>query len=256
MRIIFLLVAFALATCPGFSQRKKDLTKVLELQMPQGGGANGAAVAWQPVFKYYYAAMAGNASFPFAIFNANGKQVNSKEDTCGADMRGLWYNPKTKRLEANLYPGEEVITIGLKSTGLVSGKNTTLTKNQDQYEEQAVGNYDPISNMLVYLDGIDLVYVDPASDYECPGIKELPADLDEENFNASTVIVTGGGNPQYGLLDYQAKQIYLLDRKNLETEVILQLPASAPTYKLLNFSYANGIYWLFDKSTRKWIGYK
>jgi hypothetical protein len=37
---------------------------------------------------------------------------------------------------------------------------------------------------------------------------------------------------------------------------LLKLPEDAISYDWLNFSFSNGIYWLFEKDNRKWVGYK
>jgi len=51
----------------------KPLKKVLELVIPREGGANAASVAWHPVLKRYYAAMAGNIEFFIGAYSTTGK---------------------------------------------------------------------------------------------------------------------------------------------------------------------------------------
>ena len=48
----------------------KTLSQVMKLKISAShGGSNGASVAWNPVSKKYYAAMAGNRDFPLEIFD-------------------------------------------------------------------------------------------------------------------------------------------------------------------------------------------
>ena len=56
-----------------------QLKKVLTLAMPGEDGSNGASVAWHPLLKLYYAAMAGNAIYNLGVFDAKGKLVVDKK---------------------------------------------------------------------------------------------------------------------------------------------------------------------------------
>jgi hypothetical protein len=77
-----------------------------------------------------------------------------------------------------------------------------------------------------------------------------------DNYNYTTVVYTGIKNAEFGLLNHAGKQIELYNEADGYMTQKLELPGDAPIQKLLNFAYANGIYWLFDKSERKWVGYK
>jgi len=57
------------------AQAVKTLKKIITLEITEEGGANGAAVAWHPIQKKYYTAMAGNSEFPMVVFDAKGKKV-------------------------------------------------------------------------------------------------------------------------------------------------------------------------------------
>ena len=118
-KIILLLIA----TGPLLlnAQLVKTLKKSIELKMPgivyltkgdgeekKAGedslpGTRGAAVIWHPVQKKYYAAFAGNETFPLAVFDVAGKRLSGEDLTCLIDIRGLWYNPKLKKICGNGY---------------------------------------------------------------------------------------------------------------------------------------------------------
>jgi hypothetical protein len=102
-KILLLLAAFLLVGASANSQTIKTLKKVLELKITEPGGANAASVAWHPVQKKYYAAQAGNADFPLGVFDVKGKMLSNSTQTTLFDIRGLWYNAKTKTLQANGY---------------------------------------------------------------------------------------------------------------------------------------------------------
>ena len=72
------------------AQAVKTLKKVITLEITEEGGSNGAAVAWHPVQKKYYAAMSGNSEFPMGVFDAQGKKVFEDGITTQYDVGGLW----------------------------------------------------------------------------------------------------------------------------------------------------------------------
>jgi len=252
--VVILFLALA-AVAQGYSQKTVSLKKALELKMPGETGTNGAAVVWHPVLKRYYAAFAGNATFPFAVFDSKGVIKSQPELSCGDDLRGMWYNPATKGLEANLYGGEEVISIPLDKDGFPLEAHENLTTWQDQYNEQGVASFDPTSKKLLYLDEDHINVIDPEDDYLMGDEIKLPTDLLTKSLH-STMVVTGGAKPQYAFLDYDEKKIYLVNRTTLKVEGTLALPKETIVKNFLNFSYANGIYWIFDIENRKWVGYK
>ena len=79
---------------------------------------------------------------------------------------------------------------------------------------------------------------------------------DNIDYNYTNIIATGIKNAEFGLLNTASRQIELYDRKAGYLQQTLTLPESAPVEASFNFSFSNGIYWLFDMEKRKWIGYK
>src|SRR5262245_4426823 len=99
MKKYYLLIIAAILFDFSILLTQTTLKKVLELKMPKEGGANGASVAWHPVQKKYYAAMAGNTTYPLAVFDINGKRLSADDQTTMFDVRGLWYNSRSKKLQ-------------------------------------------------------------------------------------------------------------------------------------------------------------
>ena len=75
------------------------------------------------------------------------------------------------------------------------------------------------------------------------------------DYNATSIAFTGIPKSEIGLLNVVENQVELFNLEGLLTKV-LKLPQDALAYEMFNFSYCNGIYWLFDKENRKWVGYK
>jgi hypothetical protein len=147
--IIFSFILLMSLPSIGQAQKPaKQLKKVLELAMPgeAGGqdGTRGAYVAYNPVLKLYYAAFAGNASYPMAVFNAKGKLLSEPDRATNADLRGLWYNPLTKSLQGNCYNEGGWVNYKLDKAGMPDYPSSLLdTEGMYQPDEQSVGVFDP-----------------------------------------------------------------------------------------------------------------
>ncbi|HNW53185.1 MAG TPA: hypothetical protein PKN21_02900 [Bacteroidales bacterium] len=273
MKRKLLLSAFLMAGLLGFAQLKKQdtvlLKKVMELKVKGEGGANGAAVTWDPVAKRYYTAIAGNADFPMSVFNASGILISDTNLKTQIDVRGLWYNTKTKALQANGYSETGWVSYKLNAKGIPESV-TTIFEGMIQPNEHAVGTYDAKSNTVYFLDTsedfvvenynpadgkiINTIFIHPGT----TKAENVDLDWDVEDmfdYNATSVAFTGIPKSEIGLLNVVENQVELFNLEGLLTKV-LKLPQDALAYEMFNFSYCNGIYWLFDKENRKWVGYK
>lgn len=262
--LAFLLLAFT-----SFSQKEKLLQKVLELQMPEGPGARGASVAFHPVLKRYYASIGGNAAHALGIFDQNGKKLSKENQTTLFDMRGFWWSPKLKTFCANGYSDNGWVAYELDSKGNPVAV-TELFGGMHQPNEQSVGAFNPRTNDVYFLSGPDvLVYPvesgeeegDPIHLHIGASAKGSEYDYDEETEIANTdynpaLVYTAKPKAEFGLLNFFDKQIELYDAATGYMTEKLKLPETAPVDEMMCFAYANGVYWLFDRSTRAWKGYK
>lgn len=245
------------------------LSKTMTLTIDRPGGANGASIAWHPVHKKYYAAMAGNVGFPMVVFDANGSMVSPKDLFTMFDVRGLWYNPTTQTLQANGYNDFGLTEYILDAKGIPAATRK-INIPASQPSMQSVGAYDPKNNMLYYYD-MESVGLEPHRMKNGEVYKTIPIylgavttgdvnrqDKDEAkyNYNENTIVYTGISHAEVGFLNVRDRQIELYDIGNGLMTKVLSLPEDAPIQSSLNFSYSNGIYWLFDKTTRVWQGYK
>ncbi|MBP6688096.1 MAG: hypothetical protein KA160_09570 [Lacibacter sp.] len=240
--------------------------KQLEMKIPEGG-ANGASVAYHPKQKLYYAAQAGNMEFPLVIFNAKGTIVSEKDQQTLIDVRGLWYNPKTKQLEGNAYKDNGWFSYDLNKKGLPE-KINKKKDGQNQPDQNSAGVLNTDDNEVLFLDGLNIVC------YSTDGVDKRKsiqihfgamnandettlsvADF-EKTYNVRSIIYTGTKNAEIGLFNITKKQVELYDMKSGYMSQVIKLPIDFEAETFFNFSYSNGIYWVFDKQKRKWNGYK
>lgn len=245
------------------------LAQVMKLAIDRPGGANGANIAWNPVLKRYYAAQAGNEVFPLEVFDMHGNRVSSSTLETMFDVRGFWYNPNTKTMQVNGYNDFGWAEYKLDNNGMpVAARKLSVAASQP--DAQSAGAYDSKDNMLLFFD-FSSISLEGHSMKTGATEKNIPLYLGIKNkndydetvqnniksyYNENAIVYTGIQHAEVGLLNYADKQIELY---NIETGLmtkVLKLPEDAPVQASLNFSYCNGIFWLFDKTSRVWYGYK
>ncbi len=238
--------------------------RVFEIKIPDGG-ANGAAVVYHPKEKLYYAAQAGNASFPLVIFNEDGKIVSSTEQTALIDIRGLWYNPKTKDIGGNGYAQFGWFHYNLDKKGMVEGIDV-FKKGRYQPDDHSPGVLNTEDNEVLFLDGLNIACYTTDGESKRKTIqlfigKKAAGDAGvgssfESNYNTRSLIYTGKEGSEIGLLNVAQKQVELYSIKTGYMTKIVKLPLSFKHESFFNFSYSNDTYWVFNKETRNWNGFR
>jgi hypothetical protein len=276
MKKVFLFAALLSITLTGMAQgiTSRPLKKTLTLTVARTSdddmpGTRGASVAWHPGLKLYYASMAGNSGYPLSIFNATGKRISADDQDCLVDIRGMWYNPAKKTIQGNGYGDIGYFTYKLDAKGMVVDEGI-LIEGMNQPGEQCAGSYNAVQDELYFLnDGHVYFYTlkdgvavgDPmvihwgrsADD----GVDETAdEDITPSAYNNTSVIYTGIKGAELGFLNIDKLEIELYSLATGFQTKALQLPADAAAYNSFNFSYCNGMYWLFNIETRTWTGYK
>jgi hypothetical protein len=267
--IAFLFVA-CFAPVFNFAQKTQELTKVLELQMPEGSGANGSSVIWHAEVQKYYAVFAGNLEFPLAVFDNKGERLSDDDLFAQLDIRGMWYNTKCKKIQGNGYSNSGWINYELDENAIPQTTSVQV-EGMRQPAKQSVGTYNAENGKVYFLKGnMILAYKDNGDELGkevtlfAGKTDEKDTKVDESQdpyllpstYNSTTVVYTGKANAELGLYNTENQTIELYDIKTgLMTEK-LKLPEDAPKETVFNLAYANDTVWLFNKVKRQWVGYK
>ena len=237
------------------------LQKVLSLKIDRPGGIGGAAVAWHPMERKYYAAQAGPGA-PMMIFDEKGKKITATDLTAGVDVRGFWYNPTSRTLQATTAGNNGWYEYAVNERGVPENRRRLKIETGLQSED-AIGAYNAVTNAVYFYDHTHLMA-------ESRGLNGLPLldkvklrsgttekdDTDAakrtNDYNINAIVYTG----QLGLLNVAKKQVELYDPSTGSLTQILRLPDNAPVSKSFNLSYCNNTYWLFNPATREWTGYR
>jgi hypothetical protein len=248
------------------------LKKNIELQMPRTvddemPGTRGASVVWHPIQKKYYAAFCGNVGYPLAVFDIKGKILSDADLSTMSDIRGMWYNPATKKVCGNGYNDFGWFAYKLEANGIPSDAEIT-NEGMNQPDMQSVGIYNAGNKKVMFLSGSQVYMYNENAELtdsvvihwskkksEGASEDEDPMEANEE-YNSTGIIYTGVRGQELGFLNVELQQVELYDIKTGFLVKILRLPSTAATEPIFNFAYANGIYWLFDIANRKWVGYK
>jgi hypothetical protein len=272
MKKILLMLIVLAAVNTIIAQNARTLKKVIELQMPKTAedelcGTRGASVCWNTVTQKYYAAFAGNASFPLGVFDSKGKRLSADTLTTQIDTRGLWYNPKTKKICGNGYAEFGWFSYKLNAKGFPAAVDIILS-GENQPSENSVGTYISVKDKVAFLNGpnVSLYDVKDGSITESVIIhwgrtKDEGEEDDEyielpEEYNYTSLVYTGIKGGELGFLNVDVNQIELYDIASGFLTKKLELPLMTVSEESFNLAYANGICWLFNMTDRKWEGYK
>ncbi len=254
------------------AQTVRQLRKSVTLKMPKGPGENGGTVAINLKNRFYYATIAGNKTYSIAYFNAVGEMVSPPDLALLADVRGMWYSPGLKTMQANAFGSIGWVNYVLDDAGIPYDVKPFLS-GQLQPFPNSVAQYNQRENLVHFLKGSTVVAYDAATGKE---IKEKtvllktgyskktppPAGLLIDSarvlpqYNSTTVLYTGISNAEFGLLNLQTNEIELYSKADGLLTQKLKLPADARPNDKLNFSFCNNVYFIYDVSTRSWFGYR
>jgi hypothetical protein len=270
-KIICLLFFAVIIAYSSNAQSTREIRKAIELLMPKGNGDNGGTVAVNLRNRNLYATIVGNKTYSLAFFNNTGEMVSPPDLALLADIRGLWYNPALKTFQANTFGGNWVNYV-IDDAGIPYDVKPQFT-NVPQPQANSIAAFNQRENVVYFLRGATVVTVDINTGKPVPEktyalkigyTKKAPAPADYKadsvktpaNYNNTTVIFTGINNAEFGLLNLTTKEIELYSRQDGLLYQKLKLPKEASPRDKFNFAFANGIYFLFDKNKRMWVGYR
>ena len=162
MRLRFLTLVLLMLAGHAMAQQTKSLQKVMQLKMQGDGGSNGAAIAFHTVNKKYYAAMAGNTTYPLCVFNEQGYLVSGGQVESLADVRGLWFNTRKAKLQGNAYGENGWFEYTLDGNGIPTD-HRIIMENASQPDPQSVGTFAAKLNQVLFFDGRDIYFYDVIS---------------------------------------------------------------------------------------------
>lgn len=228
--------------------------KTITLSIKQESGTNGNAVVYNADKQLYYASYAGNSSYPLETFDANGNNLH--QGKTGVDVRGLWWNPKTKDLETNAYKDGGLFIIKTDSRGYGGVGSQNVYSGQHQPDDNSCGDIGKKGDEIFFLNENWVYSYDRETGEKTSRNIKLDIPTNLNNINYTSFIYTGKKKMEVGVLNYAHNEVYLFNLKNGSHTGTIKLPSDAETNYVFRFSYANGYIFLYDKESRSWTGYQ
>jgi hypothetical protein len=266
-KLITFLVLLLLMQSINYAQTTTTLKKVMTLKINGVGGANGAGIVWHPKQKKYYAGMAGNETYPLCVFDAAGKLLSDETLSTMTDLRGMWFNSKLFTLQCNGFDYYGWQEYKLDNKGIPT-ELKILYEGRNQPDENSVGSYNVNANQVYFLtteNGLELsVYNMSDAKYNKTLKLHLRNNTSDESqdqpgldgdYNNTTAIYNGLSNKEFVLLNITSGILEFYNLKGFMT-ASKKYPEGTVLEEKFNFAYANGIFWIFNKTDREWIGYK
>lgn len=243
--------------------KTSNLKRTLLLKMPGTAGNIGGSVAWHPLYKKYYASLAGNDTYPIGIFDQWGHQACDTMLPVLFDALGLWYNPHAQQLQTNGKSDKGWAAYTLDNQGLPVGIER-LPFLTSQPAPESIGAYSPTENATYFYDPtLSSIEKRRANNGQAPvtiaihlnASKQNGGQLQDDTYNRNAIVCTSLPGREIGFLNVLDKQIELYNLANGQLSAILKLPIDAAFEPSYNFSYCNNTFWLYDKEHRIWEGY-
>lgn len=155
--LIWAQIFVCLSLCAQYPRKDAIMGIHYAFKSDEAGDAN--AVVWIPGANMYVTAMSGGGEMPMEGFSALGKFLWT--ETAGFDARGLWYNPKRKRVESNSSGNDGWYFQQFDENGdLVSTPTKFLTGNHQPDPES---NLSFTGKAVVGLNNDDIYYYHPTN---------------------------------------------------------------------------------------------
>lgn len=241
--ILALLFAATLTT--SFAQPITPDSVSLTLVLNSLDGTNGCSVAWNPINKMYYTIIAGNVDFPIDIFDEKGKWIS--EQVAGVDARGIWFNPKTKKLEGKSNDGQ-LFSWMIDSNGELN--DPELIKEFIGIEGQFVVSFS--KGFYYYHEEGVVKMVNAKGDIDNI---QLARPSEDDDYNTYGMGYTEVKNYEIVLFNRATSSLEFYNLKGELTSTVA-LPGYIPDMVSFRFSFANNMAWLYDIDERVWSGYK
>jgi len=249
-----LFVVLALAIQYSMAQPTQDISHRISLTASQARGSMGVSVVWNSAEKRYYSAVSGGQEKLLLLYDEQGK-LNHTPYHLEFDPGALWFESGGTALGSSASGIEGLYKIHLRS-GLPA-----FTENVYYaiHNPVCIGTGAWVSRkkeVWFYHDKTVYRFKIGRAKRVIPIALDI-ADFDNE-LNVMSMIYTGIKKREIGLYDYGQNRILLFNAKTGRCSYTLNIKQDGhENLRPLcgDFSYANGIYWLFDRETGIWHGY-
>lgn len=216
------------------------------------GTTNRSSLAYNPLKQLYYSVNAGSGNYYVDTYDADGVLLDSV--VSGFDFRGAWWNPLLFTFEGNGYSSAGIFSKAIDPFTGVAIAGGSIVATNTQPDIQSVGDLDTARYEIIYQFGGSIYRYSRLDDSSLGTtvITGLPAGTVLNNY---AVFYTGFEGMEFGVYDH-ANLRFVFVNKASEYVGYSQLPATAYPATMVNVSWANRLFWIFNPDDRIWYSYK
>lgn len=211
--------------------------------------AQAYGITYHPSFKNYYTTVTKtNGESYVMIYDKEGNFM--QEQKTNTEILGIWFNWKTFTLDG--FDKNGLIRIELDEYGLLSKINAI--ENSSKFTGFTAIAYDAISNGLCAFKKGQILYFN-CDDFSFIEKKKVDKSIKKGDINRGAISASPVNERFIGLVNFKIPSIYLLNPQNLALQQSLTLPAKTVVSQNFGYSFTNGMYFFFDSSAKKWLGF-
>lgn len=218
-----------------------------------GEGTNASAVTYIPEKDWYVTCIAGNADYPIEVFDRNGKTISST--TAGMDLRGIWYNPATKCIEANCYGTVGWVSRTISADGTLGDSWTTIREGQFQPDLQSVLAFIPKANKLVTPIETGFSFWGRKNGRQKVVFHHGTPGASDWYVNPFCAGYTGNDAYPLAILELNGEQVLFFDLKGKYLGAT-KIEGGLPEMDGFRFAFANRHAFIYDETARTWSAYR
>lgn len=228
----------------------KPVTTLISGKAP---GGMGVSVVWNPGLKKYYAAVSGNVERWLFMYDQNGKAIKPPY-LLPFDPGSLWLEAGGKMLKSYASGMEGLYVIHLREGMPAYAENIFYSL----HNPVAIGNgawAGRRKEMWYYHDKAIFRYKIRHAHHRSP--LQLDIDEFENELNSMGMVYTGIRGIEIGLYDRGQHRILLYNSRSGRCTRILQiLDENGPKPICGDFAFTNGLFWLYNRESGIWHGYR
>lgn len=249
--LLALLVACGHAAIAQAPKETAALAFTYRFQDP--GGTNASAVCYVPAANVYITCIAGNPDFPIEVFDRSGKTIASMP--AQLDLRGIWYNPATKCLEANAAGEEGWYSRPLDASGVPTDEWSMIREGQAQPDFQSVLAYvTPKKKLVTFHNGFFSYWGRKNGKEKVKVQYGTPIDANWY-INPYCAAYTENDDFPIAVLDLNHDQILYFSLKGKYLGMTT-VPTALPEMDGFRFAFANRHAFIYDEVARTWSAYR
>jgi hypothetical protein len=253
LRFIFYSCSAILFAINSSAQPVEPIRPAFKLVSDGVRGGMGVSVVWHPLINRYYTAVSGTGENWLIIYNHEGKTIK-KPYLLPFDPGSLWMENSGKALKSYASGMEGLYVIHLQEGNPAYFENIFYSL----HNPVAIGNGVWVRHrkeLCYYHDKTIFRYKTRHVNHRAP--ITLMIDDYENELNSMGIIYTGIRNKEIGFYDHGQHRIMLYSAKSGRCTSILQImDETGPKPLCGDIAYANGYYWLYDRETGNWHGYR